>query len=384
MIWLYSVLIVLVFWYEPIEATQICLSMIVKNESHVIQRALASARPLIDSWVIIDTGSTDGTQEVIRDYMQDIPGVLIERPWKNFAHNRNEALILAQQQGDYVLFLDADDHLEYDRTFQRQELSADAYTLWWHLGDGFTYQKPQLIKATLPWHWEGVWHEYLTCDVQWNQQPLNGVTYQCGRDGASSKDPNKYLKAVEALEQALEEDPTNSRYMFYLAESLACAGRQEEAIEWYQRRVALGGWQEEVFWSLLQKARLQEALSYNLHDVLHSYECAHRFRPHRIEPIYHVSRLLNQHREFSLAYSRIKGFYSIPQPRERDILFNEEWMEHYGILVELSVAAYYLGYLQEFEQITSALLEQRDLPSSWRIIVENNATYIPRMPAGEV
>ena len=75
-------------------APTICLNMIVKNEAHVIRRCLDSVRPFIDCWVIVDTGSTDGTQELIREVMRDIPGELRERPWKNFAHNRNEALSL--------------------------------------------------------------------------------------------------------------------------------------------------------------------------------------------------------------------------------------------------------------------------------------------------
>ena len=57
----------------------VCLSMIVKNEAPVIRRCLASVCPLIDSWVIIDTGSNDGTQEIIREYLRDIPGELHER-----------------------------------------------------------------------------------------------------------------------------------------------------------------------------------------------------------------------------------------------------------------------------------------------------------------
>jgi glycosyltransferase involved in cell wall biosynthesis len=69
----------------------ICLNMIVKNEAPVIGRCLASVRPLIDQWVIVDTGSTDGTQALIREALADLPGVLIERPWVDFAHNRNEA-----------------------------------------------------------------------------------------------------------------------------------------------------------------------------------------------------------------------------------------------------------------------------------------------------
>lgn len=96
----------------------ICLSMIVKNEAHVIERCLNSVKPFIDSWVIMDTGSTDGTQEVIEQCMKGIPGELHNRTWVNFAHNRNESLKIALQKADYVLIMDADDYLEFDSTLR--------------------------------------------------------------------------------------------------------------------------------------------------------------------------------------------------------------------------------------------------------------------------
>lgn len=90
-------------------APTLCLNMIVKNEAHVIERCLASARPLVDRWSIVDTGSTDGTQQRIAEIMAGLPGTLHERPWKNFDHNRTEAL--ARTEGcDHSLFIDAGMH----------------------------------------------------------------------------------------------------------------------------------------------------------------------------------------------------------------------------------------------------------------------------------
>src|SRR5262245_40841050 len=95
----------------------VCLSMIVKDEAHVIRRCLDSVRPLIDSWVIVDTGSTDGTQDIIRTHFADLPGELFERPWKDFAHNRTEALELARGRAGYVLVMDADDRVTLPKDF---------------------------------------------------------------------------------------------------------------------------------------------------------------------------------------------------------------------------------------------------------------------------
>src|SRR3978361_61262 len=108
---------------------RICLNMIVKNESRVIERCLRSAKPFIDSWAISDTGSTDGTQQIIRDIMSDLPGELIERPWVDFATNRNEALALSQKHGDYALVIDADEIFETDAGFTWPALSAPGYLI---------------------------------------------------------------------------------------------------------------------------------------------------------------------------------------------------------------------------------------------------------------
>lgn len=372
-----SFFLLLCFCDVAIAKEKVCLNMIVKNESHVIRRALDSAKPFIDCWAIVDTGSTDGTQEIIREHMKDIPGTLIERPWKNFAHNRNEALELARTIGDYILFLDADDWFALEEGFELPSLTNDAYTVWWHFSCGFSYAKPQLIKATLPWRWEGVWHEYLALDQPFSQAPLEGITYRIGGDGASHSDPDKYLKAAQVIEEALKEDPTNTRYMFYLAESWRDAGKPLEALACYQKRVAMGGWEEEVFWSLLQIAKLKEALHFPQDDVLDAYERAHRYRPHRIEPVYYAARLLNQNRRFELAYAYIKGYSYIPQPAQKDALFNEDWVTEFGLPFELSLAAYWVGHLDEFANLTLNLQTNPRLRDPWKDAVQYNLQYIP-------
>ncbi len=103
--------------------------MIVRNEAHIVHEVLDAVAPYITSWVIVDTGSDDGTQDVIRSRMASlgIPGELHERPWRNFGHNRSEALTLAQGHGDYIWVIDADDMVVGAPDFSL--LSADVYEM---------------------------------------------------------------------------------------------------------------------------------------------------------------------------------------------------------------------------------------------------------------
>ena len=90
----------------------LCLTMIVRNEQAFIERCLASIKPHIDSWTIVDTGSTDDTKKLIRKALKGVPGKLHEREFVNFGHNRTEALALAKGTADWLLLLDADETVE--------------------------------------------------------------------------------------------------------------------------------------------------------------------------------------------------------------------------------------------------------------------------------
>ena len=82
------------------------LAMIVRNEAHIIERCLGSVRGLIDTWTIIDTGSTDRTVEIARQHGAHVGHF----EWCNdFAAARNASI--APATGDWILFLDADEEL---------------------------------------------------------------------------------------------------------------------------------------------------------------------------------------------------------------------------------------------------------------------------------
>lgn len=95
--------------------------MIVRNEQSVIARCLASVEGLVDEWLVVDTGSTDATAQLVRDALAALPGRLIERPWVDFGTNRTELVELAREHlsTDFLLLLDADMTIEVGPDFAR-------------------------------------------------------------------------------------------------------------------------------------------------------------------------------------------------------------------------------------------------------------------------
>ena len=176
--------------------------MIVKNEVSVIERCLASVRPWLDFWLIVDTGSTDGTQAKILEFMADMPGELHERPWHNFGANRTEAIQLLGKRTDYLFVIDADEILHIPKGFSLPELEAGAYSLEMKHAD-LRYQRVCLIKTALEWRYEGVLHEYLKSDHECEKIRMSGPYVEYTTEGARSRNPDKYREDAAILTEAL-------------------------------------------------------------------------------------------------------------------------------------------------------------------------------------
>ncbi len=373
--WLFFVLLLVVHEVSAESHKTVCLNMIVKNESAVITRCLESVLPLIDTWVICDTGSTDGTQQIIINYMKEknIPGELHERPWKNFAHNRNEALQLGKDKADYLLFIDADEYLVYDKDFTKPVLDKDYYylILTW---PGSQWKKVSLINTAHSWKWEGVLHEVICPPQERTFATLDKVKNIYTVDGARSKDPLKYQKDAEVLEAALKDDPNNSRYVFYLAKSYESYGNKQKALENYQRRANMGFQGDtEAFWSQLQVGILQEELQMPAELIINSYKKAVPLARMRAEPYYQLAHFYSSIGDYYRAYHVAKIGVTIPIPE--DTFFIEEWIYSYGLLMELSINAFWIGKYEESQNASCALLKIPDLPASYRECAEQNLGF---------
>jgi hypothetical protein len=359
------------------------LCMIVKNEAHIIRRCLESALPLLDYVLIVDTGSNDGTRQIIRDFLREkgLPGEVVEEPWRDFAYNRSFALQKLRERPDidYGLMIDADEVLVCEAGFNaerfKRSLTRDIYDVQTCYG-GIVYLRPQIFNNRLEFSYKGILHEYLHCVHIKSRETVKGFFNRPLQDSARSQNLRKFQDDAAVLEAALrvETDPfLISRYTFYLAQSYRDCSEQQQSLQAYLRRSQLGFWQEEVFISLLNAARLKESLGYGAGEIIQAFMAAHESLPTRLEALHGVIRCCRLHKQYQQGYILGKHAISLPSPKEG--LFIEEWINSYGLLDEFSIVAYWAGHYRESFNACSKLLKEGKFPNQELLRIRKNADF---------
>jgi glycosyltransferase involved in cell wall biosynthesis len=345
----------------------ICLNMIVKNESRVIKRCLESVKKIIDYWVIVDTGSTDGTQHIIKEFMKDIPGELHERPWVNFGHNRNEALDLALDKADYILFIDADDRLVFSEDFVLPELEADGYWMIQKEASGSFFKEHNLfclMKKEADIRWKGVLHEYLSTETPKDVRQLHGVFNEYINDGARSEDPEKINKEIAILKEAIKEEPLNIRYQIYLGRAYWFLKDYASALDHFEQAAAMKGPKEDIFYSLRYIALCQKRMNCPYETVINSFCQAYLFHPLRMESLYDLTTHYMERKNYLHAFLVAKKALEISQTT--DNLFVERWMYDWGAAILFFESAKAIGAFAEALSILDNLLNNPTLPKTIR------------------
>ena len=261
--------------------------MIVKNEEHVIKSTLECISKYIDYYIICDTGSTDNTKKFIKDFFdkKNIKGEIHDIPWKNFGYNRSVALELCNDKCEYCWIIDADDIIIGDLILPTV-LDKDCYYLLY--GGDFTYNRNQIFRIQSKWKYVGVLHEYPTCEKKNEISELIKGNYYIDsrRLGNRNKDPDKYKKDAQILLEALKENPNCSRNTFYLAQSYRDYGEYKLSNKYYLKRFKMGGWDEEIYYSLYMIGKNNIALCKSAITIENSLLEAYRFRTSRLEALY--------------------------------------------------------------------------------------------------
>jgi len=350
--------------------------MIVRNEERVIEHCLASVRPFIDNWLVVDTGSTDQTHRLIRDCLSDLPGEVVQREWRDFASNRTEAIALAAGRADYLMVIDADETLEPAEGFRMPGLDADCFSVRHVIeGSSFSFFPPQIFRSSLPWRYEGVLHEALVCDLPYTSERLEGLSTRGYFDSARNADPKaKYLADCRLLETVVGSEPENIRAVFYLAQSYRDAGLLIKALQTYRKRVEMGGWEEEVWYALFQIGVILERVGAERADVADAYLEAWERRPQRAESLCELARYHRGNEDFHRAWMAAECAAALEKPEE-ECLFLDESVYGWRALDELVLARFNTGRLHEAREAWNRLLLSADLPAEEQQRIEENGRW---------
>lgn len=235
--------------------TRVILVSMVKNESKIIERMMKTCLADVDGVFIYDTGSTDNTVQLCRDFFEKekVIGEVFEGSWVNFGVSRSASLEKAR---DWViskgwdgaktwgLFLDAD--MKFVGPIQKQkleELPATTYGVCLNQkNSSIIYSNMRLIRLNQNWKCVGATHEYwdVGSKVTWEAPWIDDIG-----DGGAKAD--KFTRDARLLEEELEKNPTHDRTLFYLGQTYQCLQQLEKSNEILQRRIDVGGWNEEVY-----------------------------------------------------------------------------------------------------------------------------------------
>lgn len=358
---------------------KVALCMIVKNESHIIHECLNSIYKHIDYWVISDTGSTDGTQDIIKKFFEEkgIPGELHQDEWKNFGHNRTLALRHCDDKAEYAWMIDADDCVEGNFKFPN-EMTADGYVV--RMGrEEFSWWRTQIFKTDAKWEYKGILHEYPQAQKEnptlvkiEGKYNINARTLGARNVGITPVE--KYKRDAEMLEKALIDEPTNTRYQFYLAQSYFDSQQWEKSEKAYKKRAEMGGWAEEVYYSLYRVAICRAMMDRPWPEILCSFMDAYNYRPNRAEPLVHIAQVLRQkYNQPAAAFVYARQAAEMPLP-QGEILFVPDAIYNFIALDELGASAFAAGRPELGYLACKKLLEENRLPPSEIPRVQQNFT----------
>ena len=323
---------------KEIEKGKLCLNMIVKNESKIITRLFNSVISIIDSYCICDTGSTDNTIDIIRDYMTKAGkrGEVYIEPFKNFGYNRTHALERAAQWAEYALLLDADMVLGVTSQFNSSSLTGDAYTILQKNSD-IEYYNMRIAKTGIGIRCVGPTHEYYDVPGGRSSEPIKSLIINDIGDGGAKAD--KFERDVRLLTQGLVDEPGNVRYMFYLANSYRDLGKHNDAITWYKKRFDAGGWIEEVFYAAYEMGK-QYAVLKDMPNAIYWWLEAYNRHPVRAESLYEIVKHYRETGKCFAGQMICDTARNIPYPKN-DVLFIRHSVYEYLLDYEHSILAYY-------------------------------------------
>jgi glycosyltransferase involved in cell wall biosynthesis len=366
---------------------KLALNFICKDEAHVVKRMLESAKGITDLIVVADTGSTDGTQDIIKKFGEDnnIPTYVFERPFDDFEKSRNFAMnklrdVVKELNWDpnkvYGFWFDCDEQLVVDPKFDKNQFVNDLYMENCYIGQ-MKYTRNTFFRVSKPFKWYGPCHEFIICDDKNITSGLaSNIHVSVSMDGASWQGdiPTKYKNHAFVLEKYIDADRSDPRWIFYTAQSwhdsASIPDNKEEneerlrrSLKYYKERVnRTDGYAEEIYYSQFRIGTIMRALEepWNLthQELLKAYS----MDPIRGESIKVIIDCYLQMNEWHMAYlysKFAKANFHGRNPYPQRLLFVDEALYEWKFLEAHCASCFYTNRHDEarsgFQEILTIL-----------------------------
>jgi glycosyltransferase involved in cell wall biosynthesis len=339
----------------------IALLMMVKNEHKRLHVSLNSVLGYVDSIVMYDTGSEDNTIEIASNFCKknNITFRLKEGTFVDFSTSRNVSLDFADtfEDIDYLLLLDSNDELQGGsqlRKFCNEQINSPNTGFlvcqeWWN-GHCIKYYNLRMVKARQGWRYVGTVHEWMKNTRFKTEEEENSsedkkiripevVLYQ-DRTADDDKSSKRFIRDKILLLKEHEDNPSDTRTIFYLAQTCACLGHLEEAFKFYSLRSTLEGFWEEKFQSFFKCGEVLELMGNEWYDSMKWYLKAFDYTP-RVEPLIKIVEYY-RNKNWDLSYTFCMLACKLNYP-DHCILFVDKRMYDYKRWHLLGIVGWYSG-----------------------------------------
>jgi len=357
---------------------KLALNFICKDETPVIENMLESAKGIVDLIVVNDTGSTDGTQQIIKNFGEKygIPTYVFERPFDDFENSRNHAM---QKLRDVVkelnwnadqvhgFWFDCDETLVIDSKFNKAQFTKDLYMINTYIGQ-MKYTRNTFFKVSKPFRWYGPVHEFIVCD---EQNITSGLAENIHVDVKMTGNSwlgdiaEKYASHSYKLEAYINKNRQDPRWIFYTAQSWHDAAsikdnkeeneeRLRRSLKYYRERVSrTDGYAEEIFYAQYRIGTIMRIIEEPWHLTHMELLKAYQIDPLRGESIKVIIDHYLQMGEWNMAYlysKFAKTTFHGKNPYPTRLLFVDEATYVWKFAEAHAAAAFYTGRMDEAKQ----------------------------------
>lgn len=373
---------------------KLALLMMIKNEEKRIEVTFDSVKDFTNTFIILDTGSTDDTINICKRYCvkNNITLHLKQEPFVNFMISRNVSLDFADEvlkEERYLLLLDCNDELknsnkliEFIKTYKGICTGYYLKQQWWSGSNMDSYFNIRMVKSHNGWRYKGVVHEYIECTNKKGKTD-NDLIHRCediilfqDRTKDDDKSFKRFFRDKEMLyNEYIKTNPHDARTLFYLAQTCGCLNLHQEAYNYYYLRTKETGFIEEIYHSYYRLGESSQILGHPWEESINWYLKAFAYSQ-RTEPLVKIAEYYMENNSFGqkqpdymLAYTYISMACKLLYPMNQ-ILFIDKRCYTYKRWNLLAKCAIHIGRYKEGKDACIKAIVEEERPEDYKLLIE--------------